>query len=236
VPSSEDRLLLTADYSQIELRILAHVSGDPDLVKAFREDLDIHAFVAAQIYGVSQRDVAKDMRDSAKAVSFGIIYGQTPYGLSQTLGIPVDAAKRFIDAYFARYPRVRQFIDETVRSAHDRGYVTTLLNRRRYLPGLNLPNKSQQAFEERAAVNAVIQGTAADMIKVAMVRLFRSLREKGFQAKMLIQIHDELLLEAPQAEVEKVRELVVHEMRSALPLSVPVKVNSAVGKNWMEAA
>jgi DNA polymerase-1 len=236
VPSSEDRLLLTADYSQIELRILAHVTGDPALAQAFRDDLDIHAFVASQIYGVPQKDVSKEMRDSAKAVSFGIIYGQTPYGLSHNLGIPVDAAKRFIDAYFARYPQVSRFIADTIREATNNGYVTTLMNRRRYLPGLKATDKAKRAAEERAAVNAVIQGSAADMIKVAMIRIHSDLRKRGSQAKLLIQIHDELLLEAPEPEMEAVRELVVREMASALPLSVPVKVNSAVGKNWMEVA
>jgi DNA polymerase-1 len=236
VPSSEDYLLLTADYSQIELRILAHVTGDPALVQAFKEDLDIHAFVASQIYGVPQKDVTEEMRTNAKAVSFGIIYGQTPFGLSRAVGIPVDAAKRFIDAYFARYPRVREFIADTVAEASKNGYVSTLMNRRRYLPGLTQADKVQRAFEERAAVNAVIQGSAADMIKVAMVRIHKALRERGTQAKLLIQIHDELLLEAPQSEIEGVRQLVVREMKSSLPLSVPVKVNSAVGKNWLEAA
>jgi DNA polymerase-1 len=236
VPSSADRLLLTADYSQIELRILAHVTGDPGLMQAFRDDLDIHAFVAAQIYGVPQKDVTKEMRDNAKAVSFGIIYGQTPYGLSRTVGIPVDAAKRFIDAYFARYPKVSRFIADTIREATNNGYVATLMNRRRYLPGLKQADKMGRAAEERAAVNAVIQGSAADMIKVAMIRIHDNLRKSGSQAKLLIQIHDELVLETPPAETDKVREMVVREMETALPLSVPVNVKSAVGKNWMEVA
>jgi len=176
------------------------------------------------------------MRSSAKAVSFGILYGQGPYGLSRQIGMSMDAAKRFIAAYFERYPTVRRFMDGTTRDAASNGYVTTLMNRRRYVPGLKETDRVKRAAGEREAVNAVIQGSAADMIKVAMIRIHSDLRKRGSQAKLLIQIHDELLLEAPEPEMEAVRELVVREMASALPLSVPVKVNSAVGKNWMEVA
>ncbi len=236
VPSGPDRSLLTADYSQIELRILAHVTGDPALRQAFDEDKDIHLFVASQIYGVPAPDVTKQMRSHAKAVSFGIIYGQTPFGLSRTQGIPVETAREFIDAYFARYPKVKDFITRTIREATAVGYVTTLMNRRRYMPGLQLPDRTKRALYERMAVNAVIQGSAADMIKVAMIRIRRALEKGGEQARLLLQIHDELLLEVPDTGISAVRETVVREMVSALPLSVPVKVNSAVGKNWLEVA
>jgi DNA polymerase-1 len=235
VPSADDHLLLTADYSQIELRILAHVAGDPALMQAFKDDLDIHAFVAGQIYGTPQKDVTEEMRSHAKAVSFGIIYGQSAFGLSRSVGMPVDAAKRFIDSYFAKYPKVRRFIDETVAEAGRNGYVTTLMNRRRYLAGIKAADRNVRAFGERAAVNAVIQGSAADMIKVAMIRIHKALKDRGGRARLLIQIHDELLLEAPQAEMDAVRGMVVREMTDALPLSVPVKVNSAIGRNWLEA-
>jgi len=176
------------------------------------------------------------MRDRAKAVSFGIIYGQGPYGLSRQLGISMDEAKRFIGAYFARYPQVRRFMDDTIRDGTNNGYVSTLMNRRRYVPGLKQTDKTKRAAEERVAVNAVIQGSAADMIKVAMIRIHNHLRQSGSQAKLLIQIHDELLLETPEAEKDAVREMVVREMENALPLSVPVKVKWGFGKNWMEVA
>lgn len=235
VPSAPDHELLSADYSQIELRILSHLSGDTELSRAFREDEDIHRFVAAQIHGVTPEKVTPEMRRIAKAVNFGIVYGQTAFGLSRTLRIPVDQAETFIQEYFHRYPGVKNFIDETIAQAHANGYVATLCGRRRPLPGLNDSNHNLRQFAERAAVNTVIQGTAADMIKLAMIRLHSRLRKADTRARMLLQIHDELLFDLPREEEECVRAAATEEMVGALALEVPIKVNIAVGMNWMEA-
>jgi DNA polymerase-1 len=235
VASRPENILLTADYSQIELRILAHISGDPALRRAFAEDADIHRFVAAQIHGVKQEEVTSTMRRAAKAVNFGIVYGLTPYGLSRDLRVPVAEADQFIKGYFERYPGVKAFIDRTIEAARRDGQVATLLGRRRALPAINDSNRAVRSFAERAAVNTVIQGTAADMIKVAMIRIHRRLADEKFQARMLLQIHDELLLELPRAEQEAVTALVTEEMSAALKLDVPIKVNVAVGRNWMES-
>ena len=235
VPSSPAHELLSADYSQIELRILAHLSGDEALRRAFHEDEDIHRFVAAQVHEVRPEEVTPEMRRAAKAVNFGIVYGQTAFGLSRTLRIPMSQAEAFITEYFRRYPGVAAFISETVAQAHANGYVTTLCGRRRPLPGLDDRNRNIRQFAERAAVNTVIQGTAADMIKVAMVRLHTRLLEAHTRACMVLQIHDELLFDLPREEEDWVRAVAVDEMVGALALAVPVKVNVAVGSNWMEA-
>ena len=234
VPSEPGLLLLMADYSQIELRILAHISGDEALHRAFEQDMDIHRFVAAQIHGVAPEEVTPTMRRAAKAVNFGIIYGLTPYGLSRDLRIPVGEADAFIKGYFERYPGVKRFIDEIVAQAREVGHVTTLCGRRRSLPGLNDSNRVTRSFAERAAVNTVIQGTAADMIKIAMTRIHRRLREESPQTRMLLQIHDELVFELPPKEEPRATAIVVREMTDALRLDVPIKVNVAVGRNWQE--
>ena len=235
VPSEPDLLLLTADYSQIELRIVAHISKDAALCKAFTEEADIHRFVAAEINGVTPEGVSNAMRRAAKAVNFGIIYGLSPYGLSRDLRVPLHEAKAFIEAYFERYPSVRRFIDETIEQARKDGYVATLCGRRRMLPGLSDSNRVTRSFAERAAVNAVVQGTAADMVKIAMNRIHRRLREENMRTRMLLQIHDELLFELPPDEERKAGELIVEEMVGALKTDVPIKVNVAVGENWLEA-
>jgi len=235
VPSGEDTLLLSADYSQIELRILAHLSSDPALREAFFSDLDIHAFVAAEVHGVGLDDVDADMRRQAKAVNFGILYGLTPYGLSKDIGLPVGAAKEFIDAYFVRYGEVRRFIDETIASARNDGYVTTLFGRRRYLPTINSKNDVERRYAERMAVNAVIQGTAADLAKIAMNRIHRRIVRERRPSAMLVQIHDELLFEVPAAQAQAERKMIEKEMVGAAKLDVPVKVHVGIGKNWLEA-
>jgi DNA polymerase-1 len=235
VTSRPEHLLLTADYSQIELRVLAHISGDLTLRQAFAEDADIHRFVAAQINGVRQEEVTSTMRRAAKAVNFGIVYGLTPYGLSRDLRIPVPEATRFINDYFERYPGVKAFIDRTVEEARKAGYVATLLGRKRPIPTINDPNHAVRSFAERAAVNTVIQGTAADMIKLAMIRIHRRLNDESFRAKMLLQIHDELLFELPSGEQDRLTAMITEEMSSALKLDVAIKVNVAVGRNWMES-
>ncbi len=234
IASGPDAVLLSADYSQIELRILAHFSGDEALRDAFLNDLDIHAFVAAEVHGVGIDDVDRDMRRRAKAVNFGIIYGLTPYGLSRDIGVPVGEAKQFIDAYFERYARVREFIDSTLELAREQGYVTTMFGRRRYLPMLHSKNDVERRYAERMAVNAVVQGTAADMAKIAMNRIHRRIEDEGRPSKMLLQIHDELLFELPVDAVDGEREMIEKEMTGAAELDVPVKVNIGVGANWLE--
>jgi len=235
VPGEPGWLLLSADYSQIELRLVAHLSQDETLMAAFSRDEDIHAFVAAHIYGISPEAVTPAMRRTAKAVNFGIIYGQTSFGLARSLGIAVEEAEAFISAYFQRYPRVREFIDHTLGEARARKYVTTLWGRRRPLADINSDNPRDRSFAERAAVNTVVQGSAADLIKIAMVRVARQMRASGMRSRMLLQIHDELVFEAPPEEVETLRELATREMSGAASLRVPIKVNTAVGPNWLEA-
>ena len=234
VPSSPDRLLLSADYSQIELRILAHLSGDKALREAFHSDLDIHAFVAAEVHGVGIDDVDRDMRRQAKAVNFGIIYGLTPFGLSKAIGVSVAEAREFIDSYFRRYGQVRRFIDETLELARARGYVTTMFDRRRYLPTIDSKNDVERKYAERMAVNAVIQGTAADMAKIAMSRIHSRIQTEDRPSAMLLQIHDELLFEIPGSAVDAEREMIEAEMAGAVELDVPIKVNVGVGRNWLE--
>jgi len=227
-------VLLSADYSQIELRILAHLSGDEALRDAFLNDLDIHAFVAAEVNGVGIDDVDSAMRRRAKAVNFGIIYGLTPYGLSKDIGVPVGEAKQFIDAYFARYSRVQAFILEIIETAQSQGYVTTMFDRRRYLPTIHSRNDVERRYAERMAVNAVIQGTAADMAKIAMNRIHRRIEAEQRPSRMLLQIHDELLFELPADAVDGERDMIEQEMTGAATLDVPVKVNVGVGRNWLE--
>lgn len=235
IPSGDGWRLLTADYSQIELRILAHICGDAALRKAFAEDQDIHQVVAAQIHGVPPAEVTTAMRRAAKTVNFGIIYGLSSYGLARDLRITPLEAEAFIKGYFDRYPGVRQFIDRTIEEARKSGYVTTLAGRRRPLPGLNDADRATRSFSERAAVNTVIQGTAADMIKRAMIRIHARLRAERFKARMLLQIHDELVFDFPETEEQRLSALVVEEMSGAVAMDVPIKVNTAVGKNWLEA-
>jgi DNA polymerase-1 len=234
VAGADDMSLLSADYSQVELRIVAHCSGDPALRRAFQEDRDIHRFVAAQVAGTDESDVTDEMRQQAKAVNFGIIYGLSPYGLSQQIGVPVAEAEEFIDGYFERYPKVKEFIDATIAQARRDGYVRTLAGRRRRIEGIRASGATRKAAE-RIAVNTVIQGTAADMIKLAMIEIHRRLGRVSERARMLIQIHDELVFEAPDDELDAVGRFVSDEMSGALELEVPLRVHVAVGKNWADA-
>lgn len=235
VPCCPDSILLTADYSQIELRIVAHLSQDPLLVQAFMDDRDIHSFVASQVFNEPIEAVSPEHRRVAKAVNFGIIYGQTPFGLARQLGIPNGAAKNYIDSYFRRYAKVREFIARTIDQARRLGYVSTLLGRRRPVPEINSSNATRRSLAERIAVNTVAQGTAADMIKVAMVRIFHRIQRERRPSKLLLQIHDELVFEIPRSAVAHEQDMIRHEMVHALPLSVPVKVDIAIGENWLEA-
>ncbi len=227
--------LLSADYSQVELRILAHVSGEPVLREAFARNEDIHAATASQVFGVPQAELARHQRETAKMVNFGIIYGISSYGLSENLGIPREEAQDLIDAYLERLPRVRELIARTIADATDQGYVTTLLGRRRAIPELRASNRQTRSLGERLAVNTVMQGTAADVIKVAMVRIHERLRREGRSARLVLQVHDELLLEVPEVETSAARELVREEMVGAYPLDPPLAVEVGVGDTWADA-
>ena len=223
---------LAADYSQIELRILAHVSGEESLVEAFRRGEDIHARTASEVFGVALDAVTPEQRDIAKTTNFSVIYGVTAFGLSRGLDISTKQAQEFLDRFFARHQKVRAYLTRTVVEARERGYVTTLLGRRRYLPELRSGNPNLRGFGERMATNAPIQGTAADLVKIAMVRMAERLRAEGLQSRMLLQVHDELLFEVPTGEVDRLRALAVEVMESALPLDVPLKVDVKIGDDW----
>ncbi len=228
-------LLLAADYSQIELRLLAHYSKDPLLVEAFRRGDDIHTLTASQVFGVPPLMVTADHRRQAKVVNFGIVYGLSAFGLSQNLGIEPSEAKRFIEAYFEKYHGVRKFIDRTLDETRREGKVRTLFGRVRPIPDINSKNFNLRGFAERTAVNTPLQGTAADLIKLAMIRIDAMIRERGLQSKMTLQVHDELVFEVPEGEVEEMRTLVRDQMENAHPsLSVPLMVEIGVGKNWRD--
>jgi DNA polymerase-1 len=227
--------LLSADYSQVELRILAQVSGEPKLREAFVRGEDIHAATAAEVLGKPQAELTKDERNVAKMVNFGIIYGISAFGLSENLEIPREQAQAYIDAYLARFPHVQDFIRRTIEQAERDGYVTTLFGRRRPVPEIRASARQTRSLGERLAVNSVMQGTAADVIKVAMVAIHRRLRDEGRAARLVLQVHDELLLEVPDAEVSAVRELVRQEMVGAYPLDPPLGVEIGVGDDWTEA-
>jgi DNA polymerase I len=227
--------LLSADYSQVELRILAHVSGEPKLREAFEAGEDIHAATAAEVLGKERSTLTKDERNVAKMVNFGIIYGISAFGLSENLEIPREEAQAYIDAYLARFPHVQDFIQRTIEQAKRDGYVTTLLGRRRPVPEIRASNRQTRSLGERLAVNSVMQGTAADVIKKAMVSIHRRLREEGRAARLVLQVHDELLLEVPDAEVSAAKDLVREEMCGAYPLDPPLEVDVGVGDDWHEA-
>jgi DNA polymerase-1 len=227
--------LASFDYSQVELRILAHCSGEPGLAQAFRAGEDVHRATAAEVFGMEPADVDRATRDRAKAVNFGIVYGISAFGLSEQLGIDRDEAQAYIDAYLARYPRVRSFIDATIAAAAQDGYVTTLLGRRRPIPELLGRTVQQRNLGERLAVNTVIQGSAADIIKVAMVRAHAALGEAGLRARLVLQIHDELLVETPADEVRQVSSIVRDAMVGAYALDPPLVVDVGVGETWLDA-
>ena len=228
-------VLVTADYSQIELRIMAHLSGDERLKAAFQEGVDVHRATASEIFGVPPEEVSREQRDRAKVINFGIMYGMGPQRLGREFGISTQEARAFIDDYFATYAQVRDFLEGTIEQAKTDGYVTTMLGRIRYLPELQSHQRSVQSFGERIAVNTPLQGTAADMIKSAMVNLHRRLAEQGSKAMMIIQVHDELVVETPEGEVEAVAAMVREEMEGAIELDVPLVVDVGWGANWMEA-
>lgn len=235
VPTYEDWVILSADYSQIELRILAHLSGDEALIDAFRNDMDIHTRTAADVFGVDIDKVTALMRRQAKAVNFGIVYGISDYGLAQNLNISRAQASQFIEGYFATFPGVARYMSDIVVTARQQGYVTTLLNRRRYLKDIHSSNFNLRSFAERTAMNTPIQGTAADIIKLAMVHMDQAFAKTDWKSRVLLQVHDELIFEGPATEVAQLRQLVAENMENALALTVPLKVDIQVGKTWYEA-
>lgn len=235
VPGTPDGVILSADYSQIELRIMAHLSGDPHMVAAFKDGLDIHAATAAKIYGVPVADVTTEQRRVAKTANFGIIYGISSFGLAQRLHISRTEAKGIIDDYFAAFPRVLEFIESCKEGARKEGFVKTMFGRRRYLPMINSSNKTMRELAERNAVNAPIQGTAADIIKLAMISVDKRMQKEALSSKMVLQIHDELLFDTIAAEKDFLHDLVKEEMENVLTLSVPLTVECNYGKNWLEA-
>ncbi|MGG1547534.1 DNA polymerase I [Bacillus paralicheniformis] len=235
VPSQKGWLIFAADYSQIELRVLAHISKDKNLIEAFTNDMDVHTKTAMDVFHVSEEEVTPAMRRQAKAVNFGIVYGISDYGLSQNLGITRKEAAAFIERYFHSFQGVKEYMEETVQEAKQRGYVTTLLSRRRYIPELTSRNFNLRSFAERTAMNTPIQGSAADIIKKAMIDMADKLKEKNLQTKLLLQVHDELIFEAPEDEIKVLEKLVPEVMEHALELDVPLKVDCASGPSWYDA-
>lgn len=235
VPRSSDYILLAADYSQIELRIIASLANDRHMIEAFANHYDIHAATAAKIYKIPMEDVSKDLRRNAKSVNFGIVYGISAYGLSEQLGIPRKEASALIEEYFTQYPDIKNFIDSSIAVAHEKNYAQTLLGRRRYLYDINSRNNNLRSFAERNAVNMPIQGTSADMIKIAMIRIYQQFKLNNLKSKMILQVHDELVFDVYKPELEQVRRIVEYEMVNALPINIPIEVGIEVGTNWLEA-
>ena len=228
-------LFFSADYSQIELRVMAHLSGDEAMIEAFRNGYDVHAATAAKVYKKDIKDVERDERTKAKRANFGIIYGITVFGLAERLDISRDEARQLIDGYFETFPRVKDYMEQAKETARRQGYVTTLFGRRRYLPDINSQNATVRGFAERNAINAPIQGTAADIIKVAMIRIFQRFQQEGIRSKMILQVHDELNFSVVPEEKEKVEHIVLEEMQNAFEMKVPLVADSGFGKNWLEA-
>lgn len=235
VPRDSEHVLLSADYSQIELRVIAHVSKDEGMMEAFRENIDIHTATAARVWGVELDQVDKEMRRRAKTVNFGIIYGISAFGLSQRIGIPRSEAREIIDNYFAKFPGIKDYMDSTQEFARQHGFVETIMGRRRYIRDINSKNATVRGFAERNAINAPIQGSAADMIKLAMIHIYDWLEKSDLEAKMILQVHDELLFDVPKTEVEKVEPYIIQLMANAMPLDVPVLVEAGTGANWLAA-
>lgn len=235
IPESKDCVFFSADYSQIELRIMAHLSGDEHMISAFRSGEDIHASTAAKIYGVALGEVTKEMRRKAKTANFGIIYGISVFGLAERLDIPRAEAKDLIDGYFKTYPKVKAYMDESIRVAKEKGYVETIFHRKRFLPDINSNNAIVRGYAERNAINAPIQGSAADIIKVAMVRIRHRFIKEGIKSKMILQVHDELNFNVPREELEKVQQIVIEEMENVVKLQVPLIADCGAGSNWLEA-
>lgn len=235
IPSSENYVILSADYSQIELRVLAHISKDENLIDAFRSNQDIHRRTASEILSIPIEQVTAMERSRAKAVNFGIVYGLSDYGLSRDIKIPIKEAKKYIDNYFERYKGVKEYLDSAIKEGKDKGYVKTLMNRLRYIPEINSSNRNVKMLGERLAMNTPIQGTAADIIKIAMVKVANRIKTEGLKSRLILQVHDELVLEVEKNELESVKSIVADEMENAIALEVPLIVDVKWGKNWYEA-
>ena len=235
VPRNDKYTLLSADYSQIELRIIAELSGDEGMMEAFKQGLDIHSATAAKVYGLPLSEVTKEMRRNAKMVNFGIIYGISAFGLSERLGIPRKEAAQIIEQYFIKYPKIKEYMDNTIVSARKLGYVETIKNRRRYINDINSSNSVVRGYAERNAINAPIQGSAADMIKIAMIDIFNSFKKENLKSVMTMQVHDELVFDVHKDEIEIVKQIVKDNMRNAIKMSVPIEVEMNTGDNWLDA-
>ena len=235
LPENGDYVIIDADYSQIELRLLAHISNDANMIRAFREGVDVHTSTAATVFGVAESAVTSELRKRAKAVNFGIMYGIGAFSLSDDIGVSRTEAQAYIDQYLAGYPGIDAYLKETIKQAYEDGYVTTLFGRRRYIPELKASNGMQRKFGERVAMNSPIQGTAADIIKLAMVRVHNRLKEEGIDARLILQVHDELLIEAHRSVADRAREILKYEMENAVVYSVPLDVDIHIGNNWYEA-
>jgi DNA polymerase-1 len=237
IPRDKDHVLVSADYSQIELRVVAAISGDPNMCEAFRFGKDIHTATAAKVYGVAEEEVTKEMRYKAKSVNFGIIYGQGAFGLADNLGISRTEAKTIIDNYKKEFAGITGYMDNTINFAREKGYVETLMGRKRWLRDINSSNFTVRGFAERNAINSPIQGTAADMIKMAMIKVHKALQQEGFKSRMILQVHDELIFDALRSEADELKACILENMESALPLpnQVPVIAEAGIGENWLEA-
>ena len=235
IPRSADYILLAADYSQIELRIIAALSGDENMQEAFVNGEDIHTATAAKVFGVKKEEVDREMRSKAKAVNFGIIYGVSAFGLSQNLNISRTEAKEIIETYFEKYPKLKEYMDNNVLLAKDKGYVETIMNRRRNLKDINSSNAIVRGHAERNAVNAPIQGSAADVIKIAMINIHHEFEKQQFKSKMLLQVHDELVFDVYKPELEKIKSIVKDKMENAVKLTVPLDVEMNAAENWLLA-
>jgi DNA polymerase-1 len=237
VPRDENHVLVSADYSQIELRIVAAISGDPNMCDAFKQGKDIHTATAAKVYNIPEEEVTKEMRYKAKSVNFGIIYGQGAFGLSENLKISRSEAKEIIENYKKQFPNIQQYMDDQMKFAQKHGYVETLLGRKRWLKDINSNNFTVRGYAERNAINMPIQGTAADMIKLAMIKIHGEFKQRNLKSKMILQVHDELVFDAYKDEVELIKPIIIDCMQAALPLpnDVPASAELGVGDNWLEA-
>ncbi len=235
IPRDDNHVILSADYSQIELRLIAEISQDKNMLEAFAQGHDIHTATAAKVYGLPLSEVSSTQRRNAKAVNFGIIYGQSAFGLSQNLGIPRKEAAEIIESYFQQYPGIKQYMQNTMISAREKGYVETIMGRRRYLRDINSQNATIRGFAERNAINAPIQGSAADMIKLAMIKIHQDIIDQKLASRMTMQVHDELVFDVPKGEVEAMKAIIVNRMKNAMPVAVPIEVEIGQGNNWLEA-
>jgi DNA polymerase-1 len=235
IPRDSNHVLLAADYSQIELRIIAALSGDETMIHAFHNKFDIHTATASKVFHVPMEEVTREQRGAAKAVNFGIIYGQSAFGLSQSLNISRTEAKSIIDSYFEQFSALKTYMDKVLLDAREKGYVETIMKRRRYLPDINSANAVVRGFAERNAVNAPIQGSAADIIKMAMIKLHHTLKDHHLKSRMILQVHDELVFDVPLDEVDVMKTLVKECMEHAVAVGVPIDVEVEVGRNWLDA-